>query len=301
MMMGLLVSIYKNGKVFLATLVCALVLTVAVSYMMTRNTYVYKQMIQTPSYFDGKGAQNILDNTKINVILQSMLKQIQDSNPDDALLQNTTVLYPFYDYEGTGDDKKIIKNDNYNIKQKYDQQTMFFTLFVSSKNADAVDVEKVYNNLLKQFSDSQVIQKQIELWKKSLQTRLKLDNDNLSRNEKLLEKNQKFLMDLISKQTSILGMDGQLQSVLLKYIGNIDSYQNKIFSLQDSIALTKLKLDNVEPKLSSFGKSFSLKAESKSMTKILVIGIILSFLLAIAASLFMALCRKVIDEANKEG
>ena len=82
MMMGLLVSIYKNGKVFLATLVCALVLTVAVSYMMTRNTYVYKQMIQTPSYFDGKGAQNTLDNTKINVILQSMFKQIQDSNPD---------------------------------------------------------------------------------------------------------------------------------------------------------------------------------------------------------------------------
>ncbi len=88
---------------------------------------------------------------------------------------------------------------------------MFFTLFVSSKNANTGDVEKVYNDLLSKFSDSEVIKKQISLWERSLKTKLKLDNDNLSRNEELLKQNQKFLMYLISKQTSIFGMDSQFQ------------------------------------------------------------------------------------------
>ncbi len=87
---------------------------------------------------------------------------------------------------------------------------------------------KVYNDLLSKFSDSEVIKKQISLWERSLKTKLKLDNDNLSRNEELLKQNQKFLMYLISKQTSIFGMDSQFQSMLLKYIGNIDSYQKDI-------------------------------------------------------------------------
>ncbi len=41
---------------------------------MSRPEYIVKQMIQTPSYFNDSGETNILNETKINVILQSMLK-----------------------------------------------------------------------------------------------------------------------------------------------------------------------------------------------------------------------------------
>lgn len=300
MFMGFLVALYKNAKILISTFILFSLVALVVSFIISRPTYAVKQMIQTPSYFNGSSEKNILDRTKINVILQSMLKQIQDDNPDNKILQDTVILYPFYNYEGTGDDKKIIKDDNYNLKQKYDQQKLFFTLFVASKNANTSDVEKVYNDLLSKFSDSQVIKKQISLWERSLKTKLKLDNDNLSRNEELLKQNQKFLMDLISKQTSILGMDGQSQSMILKYIGNIDGYQKKIFSLQDSIAVIKLELDNVEAKLSSFGKSYSIKINNASMVKTFIMGVLLSLLLAIVVALIAALFKKVVIEANKK-
>ena len=301
MFMGFFVAIYKNIKVFLMVFVLGCILTVGFTIFVGGPSYAYKQMIQTPSYFDGKTEKNILSDTRINIILQSKLKQLQEKSPDNALLQQVQILTPFYSYEiGSGDkDRKIIKDSNFNLKQAYDQQTTFFTIFMSSKKSDSAEVSKLYDNLLQQFSESIIIQKEINLWKRSLDTQLKLTTENLTRNEELLKRNQQYLMELISKQTNILGMDSQSQSMILKYIGSIDSYQNKIFSLQDSIAVKKLELENVEAKLSGFGDNYSVTAKSDSSMKVVLVGLLLSLLVSILLSLIGALFRKVAEEAKK--
>lgn len=312
--MSFFVTIYKNKKIFLVVFVLCSIFTVVTSLRHSHS--IVKQMIKTPSYFDGKGEASILGARQTNLILESTLKQIQSSNPDNALLQQVSILYPFYDYEATDVNsidfkklralkgkvpKKIIKNSNYLLKQKFDQQTSYFTLFVNSKKASNKDVEKVYDSLLKQFSNSPIIKRQIALWQKSLETKLRLDTSNMSKNEDLLKQNQKFLMDLLGKQTNILGMDSQSQSMILKYIGSIDTYQKKIFSLQHSISLIKLKLDNVQPTFSSFGKPFRVKIATPVLSvKMMAVGMFLSLIIAIMASLFIAFFKAVAIAAKRD-
>ncbi len=205
---------------------------------------------------------------------------MQDKSPENKLLQNVKILYPFYNYEINSGDKdatkKIIKNDNFLLKQQFDNQMQFFTILIFANKSDIAEITKLDNYLIQQCSNSSVIKKEISLWKKNLENKLKLTEENLTRNEILLKKKQNYFMKFINQQTNILGISSQSQSIILKYIGSIDSYQKEIFSLQKSISVKKLELENCEAKIYGFGDVYSERVDATSITILLVLGFIVS-------------------------
>ncbi|MDE5003010.1 hypothetical protein NAI78_12100, partial [Francisella tularensis subsp. holarctica] len=53
--------------------------------------------------------------------------------------------------------KAVVKNANYEIKKKYDDQKTYFTLLTQSKKTDTTDISKLYQDIINKFSESTLI------------------------------------------------------------------------------------------------------------------------------------------------
>ncbi|MWY79809.1 hypothetical protein FM911_01475 [Francisella tularensis] len=102
--------------------------------------------------------------------MQNILSELKQTNPQDKLLQKVNLLYPFDKYE-IGDQKQfvtangqnsvetkaVVKNANYELKKKYDDQKTYFTLLTQSKKTDTKDISKLYQDIINKFSESILI------------------------------------------------------------------------------------------------------------------------------------------------
>ncbi|ABI82907.1 hypothetical protein IBE97_01350 [Francisella tularensis] len=173
-LMSFFIFLYKNLKILILSLILLTILATAFLYYKNYNSrsgVVLKQMIQAPSYFDGsQNLHAIIDYNKLNLILQNILSELKQTNPQDKLLQKVNLLYPFDKYE-IGDQKQfvtangqnsvetkaVVKNANYELKKKYDDQKTYFTLLTQSKKTDTKDISKLYQDIINKFSESTLI------------------------------------------------------------------------------------------------------------------------------------------------
>jgi hypothetical protein len=264
----IIVSIFQNIRIFGVIFILGAVLVIGFAFIWSPS-YTYKQIIQPPLYLNGLSEATLLDDNKLNIILQNNLADMQQSDPNNILLNSIKVLAPAKD----GDSSKDIKR-------------MYLWLSVSSTFENKDQVQILYNTLMSNFSNSTRIKKQVELWQQNMQIDLKANEENIVRYNGLIKQNQDYLKEL-SSQKRLSGIDGQ--TLLSSYISRIDSYQKKIFSLEDSQKDLKLKLESLQPDLSTFGSITYEKSSKFSIIKILALGFVLTLFMA-----FMVVFIKVV-------
>ena len=256
----ILISVFKNIKTFIVIVVLGGLLTLAFALTWQSN-YNYKQMIQPPLYLSGQSEAALFGGDKLNVILQNTLTDMQQSDINNALLNSIQVLAPTNPKDNSSKDLKRI----------------YFSLLVNATFENKDQVQGLYNILMDDFSNSLIIKKQVKLWKQNVQRSLKANEENIARYNSLIKQNQDYLKEL-SSQKRLSGIDGQ--TLLSSYISRIDSYQKKIFSLEDSQKNLKLKFESLQPNLSKFGSITYQKKSKLSKAKFLVIGFMLSIFMA---------------------
>ncbi len=264
----IIVSIFQNIRIFGVIFILGAVLVVGFAFIWSPS-YTYKQIIQPPSYLNGQSEATILDDDKLNIILQNTLTDMQQSDPDNILLNSIKILAPTKDGDSSKDLKRI-----------------YFSLLVSSTFENSDNVQKLYDNLMSNFSNSTIIKKQVELWQQNIQRSLNASEENIVRYNGLLKQNLDYLKEL-SSQKRLSGIYGQ--TLLSNYISRIDSYKKKIFSLEDSQKDLKLMLESLQLNLSKFGSITYEKSSKLSIIKILALGFVLTLFMA-----FMVVFIKVV-------
>jgi putative lipoic acid-binding regulatory protein len=211
------------------------------------------------------------------VILQNTLIGIQQSDMNNNLLNSIQVLAPTNTEDSSSKDLK----------------RMYFSLSVNTVFENKDQIQSLYNTLMNDFSNSSIIKKQVELWKQNIHRSLNANEENITRYNSLIKQNQDYLKEL-SSQKRLSGIDGQ--TLLSSYISRIDSYQKKIFSLEDLQRDLKLKFESLQPNLSEFGSMIYQKNSKLSKAKILVIGFVLSIFMAFIAVFMKIVIRKAMIE-----
>lgn len=270
----ILVVVFKNVKTFVVMVVLGGLLTLALTW---QPNYNYKQMIQPPFYLSGQSEAALLGGDKLNVILQNTLIGIQQSDMNNNLLNSIQVLAPTNTEDSSSKDLK----------------RMYFSLSVNTVFENKDQIQSLYNTLMNDFSNSSIIKKQVELWKQNIHRSLNTNEENITRYNSLIKQNQDYLKEL-SSQKRLSGIDGQ--TLLSSYISRIDSYQKKIFSLEDLQRDLKLKFESLQPNLSEFGSMIYQKNSKLSKAKILVIGFVLSIFMAFIAVFMKIVIRKAMIE-----
>jgi putative lipoic acid-binding regulatory protein len=270
----ILVVVFKNVKTFVVMVVLGGLLTLALTW---QPNYNYKQMIQPPFYLSGQSEAALLGGDKLNVILQNTLIGIQQSDMNNNLLNSIQVLAPTNTEDSSSKDLK----------------RMYFSLSVNTVFENKDQIQSLYNTLMNDFSNSSIIKKQVELWKQNIHRSLNANEENITRYNSLIKQNQDYLKEL-SSQKRLSGIDGQ--TLLSSYISRIDSYQKKIFSLEDLQRDLKLKFESLQPNLSEFGSMIYQKNSKLSKAKILVIGFVLSIFMAFIAVFMKIVIRKAMIE-----
>ena len=250
-------AVFKNIKTFLAVLVMGLLMTfVAVS--MWKPTYTYQQMIQPPVYIDEKGQVNVIDNEVLTSILQNIIANAQQSDPDNSILSNMDIIAP------TKSDAK-------------DPTRVFFAMSTKAKYDDKSDVSVEFKDAINQFSQSNVIKSQTELWKVNIEQNIASNAKKLIRYNGIIKQNQDYLQGL-SSQKRLSGIDGQ--TLLSSYISRIDSYQKKVFAIEDSQNVLELKLKSLKEDLTAFANMTCSKSGKLSAFTIVALGLLFSLFVA---------------------
>jgi putative lipoic acid-binding regulatory protein len=278
----ILVVVFKNVKTFVVMVVLGGLLTLALAFALTwQPNYNYKQMIQPPFYLSGQSEAALLGGDKLNVILQNTLIGMQQSGMNNNLLNSIQVLAPTNTEDSSSKDLK----------------RMYFSLSVNTVFENKDQIQSLYNTLMNDFSNSSIIKKQVELWKQNIHRSLNANEENITRYNSLIKQNQDYLKEL-SSQKRLSGIDGQtlLSSYISRIDSRIDSYQKKIFSLEDLQRDLKLKFESLQPNLSEFGSMIYQKNSKLSKAKILVIGFVLSIFMAFIAVFMKIVIRKAMIE-----
>ncbi|MBK2356974.1 Wzz/FepE/Etk N-terminal domain-containing protein [Francisella hispaniensis] len=273
----ILVGLFSNIKTFFVVLVLGFCLT-AVAAWFFKPRYIYMQMIQPPYYLKGYSSNNIIADNKLNAILNNILKDMQQSQSDDKILTNIDIIEP---------------GDDLNINSKKQEKSIYFRLSTSAKLNDKDTVNKLFNAMMDKFSNSHIVQKQIQLWKENLQRTLLANQQNIDRYNQIIKSDQDYVKQLSSSK-DVGSLQGQ--TLLASYMERIDSYQNKVFSLEDSQRDLKLTLESLQPKVVGIGEVIYLKDSKLSSLKLIIIGVILSVILALAVVFLKIIFSRAVTE-----
>ncbi|APD50929.1 hypothetical protein [Francisella hispaniensis] len=273
----ILVGLFSNIKTFFVVLVLGFCLT-AVAAWFFKPSYIYMQMIQPPYYLKGYSNNNIITDNKLNAILNNILQDMQQSQSDDKILSKIDIIEP---------------GDDLNINSKKQEKSIYFGLLTSAKLDDKATVNKLFNTIMDKFSNSYIVQKQIQLWKENLQRTLLANQQNIDRYNQIIKSDQDYLKQLSSSK-NVGSLQGQ--TLLASYMERIDSYQNKVFSLEDSQRDLKLTLESLQPKVVRVGEVIYLKDSKLSILELIIIGVILSVIFALAVVFLKVIFSKAITE-----
>ncbi|EDZ91414.1 hypothetical protein [Francisella tularensis] len=314
--MSFFIFLYKNLKILILSFILLTILATAFLYYKNYNSrsgVVLKQMIQAPSYFDGsQNLHAIIDYNKLNLILQNILSELKQTNPQDKLLQKVNLLYPFDKYE-IGDQKQfvtangqnsvetkaVVKNANYELKKKYDDQKTYFTLLTQSKKADAKDISKLYQDIINKFSESTLIAQETQLWKRSIETNIQQSSEKLVEYDRLLKQDEITLKDLMAKKSNDNVVNSQTQAMIIKYITMVNDLKMQVFSLKQSIDTNKIWLSSANLKVSDFGGMVLEPKVSAVSIKLLLVVLFLIVFGSLFITMIIGFFKKVADEAKK--
>lgn len=271
----ILIALYENKKTFIGVIALGFILTLAFAFT-AKSGYEYEQMIKPPLYLDGQNEVGLFSEDQLRVILNNILSDRKQLNEKDIILNNVDLRSP----------TTISEKDDKN-------QKIFFSLSVKTGFDNKSKVIDVYNNLMVEFSNSNMVKKQVELWKKNIERNVEYNNDNIVRYTKLMNTNETYLKGL-ELNKGLAGLDGQ--ALLSSYTGRIDSFQQKMFSLEDSNTSLNLRLDSLQSQLSNFGDITYNKVFKNLKANILIAGAIFSILL----SLFVVFIKVIIRDTKLE-
>ncbi|ABK89813.1 hypothetical protein IBE20_00640 [Francisella tularensis subsp. novicida] len=314
--MSFFIFLYKNLKILILSFILLTILATAFLYYKNYNSrsgVVLKQMIQAPSYFDGsQNLHAIIDYNKLNLILQNILSELKQTNPQDKLLQKVNLLYPFDKYE-IGDQKQfvtangqnsvetkaVVKNANYELKKKYDDQKTYFTLLTQSKKADAKDISKLYQDIINKFSESTLIAQETQLWKRSIETNIQQSSEKLVEYDRLLKQDEITLKDLMAKKSNDNVVNSQTQAMIIKYITMVNDLKMQVFSLKQSIDTNKIWLSSANLKVSDFGGMVLEPKVPGVSIKLLLVVLFLIVFGSLFITMIVGFFKKVAAEAKK--
>jgi len=271
----ILIALYVNKRTFIGVIALGFILTFAFAFT-AKSSYEYEQMIKPPLYLDGQNEIGLFSEDQLRVILNNILSDRKQLNEKDIILNNVDLRSP----------TKISEKDDKN-------QKIFFSLSVKTGFDNKSKVIDIYNNLMVEFSNSNIVKKQVELWKKNIERNVEYNKDNIVRYTKLINTNETYLKGL-ELNKGLAGLDGQ--SLSSSHPGRIDSFQQKIYSLEDSSTSLNLRLDSLQSQLSNFGDITYSKVSKDLKAKILIAGTIFSILL----SLFVVFMKVIIRNAKLE-
>ncbi|APC91709.1 MULTISPECIES: hypothetical protein [Francisella] len=314
--MSFFIFLYKNLRTLILSFILLTILATVFLYHQstTSKGVVLKQMIQAPSYFDGSQTLHvIIGYDKLNLILQNILSELKQANPKDKLLQNVTLLYPFDKYE-IGDQKQfvtangqnsvetkaVVKNANYKLKKNYDDQKTYFTLLTQSKKADNKDITQLYQDIIKNFSESTLITQETQLWKKSIETNIQQSSEKLVEYNRLLKQDEITLKDLMAKKSNDNVVNSQTQAMIIKYITMVNDLKMQVFSLKQSIDTNKLWLSTANLKITDFGGVVAEPMISGVSYKLLLAVLLLIVFGSLFITMIIGLLKKVAIEAKKQ-
>lgn len=264
----IIIAIFKNIKTFLLMFLMGIALTVCYTFIYIPK-YNYEQMIAPPFYLSVQGEVRIVNEIKLDVILNNILASVQQADPNNNLLNDIEIL---------------VANKN---------KMTFFSLVVSAPLDSKKEVERLYNLLMKDFSESIIVKRQIQIWRDNIQRNIDANNEYITRYSDLIKQNQDYLKELFS-QKRLSGLDGQ--TLLSSYVNRIDSYQKQIFSLVDSQKTLKLQLDSLQPNVIKFGDINYDKSSKLSKLQILVVGVLLSIFIGLLGVFVKVIIKKAIVE-----
>ncbi|WP_267887931.1 hypothetical protein [Francisella sp. TX07-6608] len=266
-------------------------------------------MIQAPSYFNGsQNLHAIIDYNKLNLILQNILSELKQTNPQDKLLKKVKLLYPFDKYEisdqkqngqNSVETKAVVKNANYELKKKYDDQKTYFTLLTQSKKADAKDISKLYQDIINKFSESTLIAQETQLWKRSIETNIQQSSEKLVEYDRLLKQDEITLKDLMAKKSNDNVVNSQTQAMIIKYITMVNDLKMQVFSLKQSIDTNKIWLSSANLKVSDFGGMVLEPKVSGVSIKLLLVVLFLIVFGSLFITMIIGFFKKVAAEAKK--
>ncbi|TDT70720.1 hypothetical protein EDC55_11341 [Allofrancisella inopinata] len=313
--MSFFILLYKNFKTLILSFI--LLLTLAGGFLYYKGSketgIVLKQMIQVPSYFDGsQNLHPIIDYDRINVILQNILEEIKQSAYEDKMLKNIRLLYPMVKYnidiqrqvrtingQNSIENKKIVKDANYKLKQKYDRQRLYFTLLAQTKLSDVKQMSQLYQDIMRKFSESKLISNQVQLWKNSIEVNIKESSEMIAEYKELLKQDEVYLKELMSEKSK--GDVIEAQAMKIKYITIVDGLKKQIFSLKQSIDKNKLKLSSSNSEVLSFGGIIQQPVVYVVAKKLILASLLLVIIGSLTITLFVAFFKKVANEAKKPG
>ncbi|WP_306669150.1 hypothetical protein [Francisella opportunistica] len=266
-----------NIKTFFAVLILGCCLTAAAAWFFSLS-YTYLQMIQPPYYLKGYVSNEVIANNKLNIILDNLLQDTQQSQPDNKILNDIDIIKP-------GDELKI--------KPNRDEKSTYFALSTSAKLSDKSTVNTLFSDIMEKFSSSDIVQRQLQLWKENLQQTLAANQQNIDRYKQIIKSDQVYLKQLLASR-DVGSLQGQ--TLLASYMDRINSYQNKVFSLEDSQRDLKLSLASLQSKVVAIGNIIYAKNSKLSTVKLIIIGVILSIVIALLAVFLKIIFSKAITE-----
>ncbi|OIN84210.1 hypothetical protein KX00_1178 [Francisella sp. TX07-6608] len=311
-LMSFYIFLYKNLKILILSFTLLTILSTAFlcyKNYTSRSSVVLKQMIQAPSYFNGsQNLHAIIDYNKLNLILQNILSELKQTNPQDKLLKKVKLLYPFDKYEisdqkqngqNSVETKAVVKNANYELKKKYDDQKTYFTLLTQSKKADAKDISKLYQDIINKFSESTLIAQETQLWKRSIETNIQQSSEKLVEYDRLLKQDEITLKDLMAKKSNDNVVNSQTQAMIIKYITMVNDLKMQVFSLKQSIDTNKIWLSSANLKVSDFGGMVLEPKVSGVSIKLLLVVLFLIVFGSLFITMIIGFFKKVAAEAKK--
>ncbi|NDU13174.1 hypothetical protein FWH90_08995, partial [Francisella tularensis subsp. holarctica] len=141
--------------------------------------------------------------------------------------------------------------------------------------------------------NSNIVQRQIKLWKDNLQRTILANKQNIDRYKQIIKSDQDYVKQLSSSK-NVGSLQGQ--TLLASYMERIDSYQNKVFSLEDSQKDLKLTLESLQSKVVGIGNIVYVKNSETSKVKLVVIGLVLSVVIALIVVFLKVIFSRAITE-----
>ncbi|KFJ42884.1 hypothetical protein IBE48_09465 [Francisella philomiragia] len=269
---GLSEVLYRNIKLLISFIVLGSLVAVLIIFTWTHSRvqmFAYTQMIEIPSYSDGSSAdlKPIVNLDDMNMILQMILSQ-QKQSDDNLLLKKTMLLYPNYKYDPSAMRQMNLKNSNdvfetslldkknsnYMLKQLYDYQTKYFSLFVLAGKKDINSVSQVYAQILAKFSKSDLIKTKLSKWQKSVETKIQSDSSKLAEYKELLKQNNR-----------VVSNKDQQASIVLNVKSN-DALEKEVIKLEDSVYKNKQKLASANFDFSNYADMIVQPAINQGMS-----------------------------------
>lgn len=311
-LMSFFVILYKNLKTLIFFIILGS-LILFFTFNKKEKSFMFKQMIEIPSYVDDKNSKPIIRVEDTNLILQMILKE-EKQNSNNDLLKKIMLLSPTDNYNVATvrqtntqngnkhivEVEKLIKDSNYKLKQKYDNQRKYFTLLVASKKDDINKVSQEYEKIMRSFSESELTNSKISLWQQNINRNIKVESENLIEYKKMIKHDVgKVYNQLPVAQKPTTGKSDQNQSITVKMDYSSIQIMKEIITLKQSIDQNRLELESANLKFSNYGGIMMLPNKGGALSKkVLLIAIFMVLFGSVVLTFLVDFFRKVAKEAK---